>query len=127
MSVDAFEYALLRVVPRVDRGECMNVGVVLYCQARDFLGVRSHVDADRLRALDPELDVAAVEAALTTVAEACAQVTTSARQDTHSSLGARFRWLVAPRSTIVQTSPVHAGVTDDAPAELDRLLERLVR
>ncbi len=71
MSRVPFEYAVLRVVPRVDRGESMNAGVLLYCQARDFLGARVHLDADRLRALDPAADPAAVEHALRTAAGVC--------------------------------------------------------
>jgi hypothetical protein len=125
-SGDPFEYALLRAVPRIERGECLNVGLLLYCQGRDFLGVRTRLDADRLRAIDPGVDVQAVGAALSAVEEACAVAPSPAREDIHGSRGARFRWLVAPRSTIVQTSEVHAGVTDDPIAELERLFARLV-
>ena len=126
MSRDPFEYAVLRVVPRVDRGESMNAGVLLYCQARSFLGARVHLDVDRLRALDPGADPAAVEQALRHAAGVCAadpSVGPAGEEDP----GRRFRWLTAPRSTIVQPGPVHAGLTANPAAELDRLLDLLVR
>lgn len=121
-----FEYAVLRVIPRVERGEAMNVGVILYCQAEDFLGCRTHVDDVRLRALAPDLDVDGVRAALKAVDGICCGGP-RAGQAAGESLGARFRWLTAPRSTVVQPGPVHSGLTADAGAELDRLLDVLVR
>jgi hypothetical protein len=121
-----FEYAVLRVIPRVERGETMNVGVILYCQAEDFLGCRTHVDEARLRALAPDLDVDGVRAALKAVDGICCGGP-RAGQAAGESLGARFRWLTAPRSTVVQPGPVHSGLTADAGAELDRLLDVLVR
>jgi secreted trypsin-like serine protease len=119
-----FEYAVLRVVPRVDRGEAVNAGVVLYCRAEDFLGARVHLDPDRVRALDPGADLPAIAAALDAAADTCAEDGTgrAAAQD----IGRRFRWLTAPRSTVVQAGPVHTGLTDDAGTELDRLLRVLV-
>ena len=122
MSRLVFEYALLRAVPRVERGECVNVGVVLYCQARDYLAVAVHVDADRLRALDPDVDVEGVTQAVTALQRTCAGDGPAGE----TSLGQRFRWLTAPRSTIVQTSPAHTGWTDDPSAEVTRLFEALV-
>lgn len=124
--MNVFEYAVLRVIPRVERGESMNAGVILYCQAEDFLGCRTHVDEARLRALDPGLDVAGVRAALAAVDGVCCGGP-RAGQAAGQSLGARFRWLTAPRSTVVQPGPVHSGLTADAAAELDRLLGVLVR
>ena len=118
-----FEYALLRATPRVDRGESVNIGVVLYCQARDFLTVRVHVDADRLRMLDDGVDVDAVTDAALALERTCAGEGPAGA----TSLGQRFRWLTAPRSTVVGTGPVHSGLTADPEAEADRLLERLVR
>jgi hypothetical protein len=121
-----FEYAVLRAVPRVDRGECVNVGVVLYCQARDFLGCALHLDAARLRALDAGVDVAAVQASLAGVHAVClgdAAGVGAAGQPAR----VRFGWLTAPRSTVVQPGPVHAGLTTDPAADLERLLTRLVR
>lgn len=120
-----FEYAVLRVVPRVERGESMNVGVVVYCRARDFLGCRLHIDERRLAALDPELDLAGVRAALQAVDKLCCGGD-QAGQAAGEPPGIRFRWLTAPRSTVVQPAPVHAGLTTDPAAELSRLFDLLV-
>jgi hypothetical protein len=119
---EPFEYALIRVVPRVERGETMNAGVILYSQRHGYLGCRIHLNAERLRALDPAADVAAVTAALAAIDEAC-------RHDRPAgqSRGVRFRWLTATRSTIVQPGPVHSGLTADPAADLDRLFEEMVR
>jgi hypothetical protein len=125
-AVNVFEYAALRVVPRVERGETMNVGVIVYCQSRDFLGCGVHVDATRLQALDPGLDLDGVRATLAAVECTCAGGP-DAGQAAGESLGSRFRWLTAPRSTVVQTGPVHAGLTADPAAELNRLMDALVR
>ncbi|SEG62417.1 Protein of unknown function [Thermomonospora echinospora] len=124
MSV--FEYAVLRVVPRPERGESMNVGVVVHCRAVDFLGCRLHVDEGRLRALDPALDLAGVRSALHAVECVC-RGGDEAGQAGGESPGSRFRWLTAPRSTVLQPGPVHAGITEDPAAELERLLDLLVR
>ncbi|MQY02946.1 DUF3037 domain-containing protein [Actinomadura macrotermitis] len=121
-----FEYAALRVVPRLERGEAMNVGVVVYCRALDYLACRTHLDEARLRALDAALDLAGVRTALTGVDAICCGGE-RAGQAAAEPPGARFRWLTAPRSTIVQPGPVHAGLTADPAAELDRLLDLLVR
>jgi hypothetical protein len=121
-----FEYALLRAVPRVDRGERLNVGVVLYCRAADFLGCAVHLDADRLRCLSPTIDLAAVAAALHGVRSVCAG-DPDAGPAGREPLRVRFGWVTAPRSTVVQPSPVHPGLTCDPSASLDRLLDRLVR
>lgn len=120
-----FEYAALRVVPRVERGESMNVGVVVYCRALDYLGCRTHLDERRLSALDPSLDLAGVRSALRGVDAVC-HGGERAGQAASQSPGRRFRWLTAPRSTIVQPGPVHAGLTEDPAAELGRLLRLLV-
>jgi hypothetical protein len=121
-----FEYAALRVIPRVERGEFMNVGVVVYCRALDYLGCRAHVDEARLRALNPALDLDGVRKALEAVDALCCGGE-RAGQAAAEPPGARFRWLTAPRSTIVQPGPVHAGLTTDPAAELDRLLDLLVK
>ncbi|SFN09731.1 Protein of unknown function [Actinomadura madurae] len=121
-----FEYAALRVVPRVERGEAMNVGVVVYCRALDYLGCRTHLDEKRLLVLDPALNLDGVRAALRGVDALC-RGGERAGQAAAEAPGARFRWLTAPRSTIVQPGPVHAGLTEDPAAELDRLLDLLVR
>ena len=123
MSLAVFEYALVRAVPRVERGECVNVGVVLYCQARDFLAVRVHVDEGRLRALDADADVEAVTAAAAALQKTCEGEGPAGQ----TSLGQRFRWLTAPRSTVVHAGPVHSGLTGDPAAEITRLVDLLVR
>lgn len=117
-----FDYALLRAVPRVDRGESVNVGVLLYCQAADFLQAAVHLDPGRLRALDPDVDLEAVRGA----AEAVQRTCTGAGPAGATSLGARFRWLTAPRSTVVHAGPVHSGLTSAPADELARLLQTLV-
>ncbi|WP_046727255.1 DUF3037 domain-containing protein [Streptomyces humi] len=123
---DVFEYALLRVVPRVERGECINAGVIVYCRAKAYVGARTHLDEARLLALDPAADVAGVRAALGAVEGVCAGGD-AAGHAAGDDPGRRFRWLVAPRSTIVQPGPVHTGLTLDAAAEPARLLDLLVR
>jgi hypothetical protein len=123
---EVFEYALLRVVPRVERGECINAGVLVYCRAQAYVGVRTHLDEARLRALDPDADVAGVRAALHAVEGVCAGGE-GAGQAARDDAGRRFRWLIAPRSTVVQPGPVHTGLTTDPAAEPERLLELLVR
>ncbi|MDT4892817.1 MAG: hypothetical protein QOE97_1852 [Pseudonocardiales bacterium] len=119
-----FEYAIVRVVPRVERGESINAGVIVYCRERDFLGARALLDADRLRSLDPGADVEAITAALHSLTETCAGTDGPAAGE---DIGRRFRWLTAPRSTVVQPGPVHTGLTDDPQAALDRLVDVLVR
>ena len=126
----AFEYALLRVVPRVERGECLNAGVLLYCRALDHLGAAVHLDAARLAALDPSADSAALTRALEGIRAQCAVGPVGARYAGpagEEDRGRRFRRLTAPRSTVVQPGPVHTGLTADPVADLARLLDRLVR
>ncbi|MFC9681550.1 DUF3037 domain-containing protein [Streptomyces sp. NPDC056948] len=121
-----YEYAVLRVVPRVERGECINAGVLVYCRAESYVGARTHLDEARLLALDPRADVAGVQAALRAVENICAGGP-AAGQAASDDPGRRFRWLIAPRSTIVQPGPVHTGLTTDPAAETERLLDLLVR
>ncbi|MCC3650120.1 DUF3037 domain-containing protein [Streptomyces sp. S07_1.15] len=121
---DVFEYALLRVVPRIERGECFNAGVAVYCRARSLVVARTHLDEARLRALDPQADVAGVRAALRAAEEFCQG---GAGRAAEEDPGRRFRWLVAPRSTVLQPGPVHTGLTADPAAEAERLLALLVR
>jgi hypothetical protein len=123
---DVFEYALLRVVPRVERGECINAGVLVYCRAQSYVGARTHLDEARLLALDPVADVAGIRAALGAVEGVCAGGE-AAGQAAVDDAGRRFRWLIAPRSTVVQPGPVHTGLTVDPAAEAERLLDLLVR
>ena len=122
----AFDYAVVRVVPRVDRGEFVNAGVILFCSSAGFLDARIELDRDRLTALAPAIDVALVESYLDAIPKICAGGGEA------GSIGelpqrARFHWLVAPRSTIIQTSPVHSGVHHDLDAALNNLFEKLVR
>ena len=124
-SRDVFEYAVLRVVPRIERGETLNAGVLVYCRQRDYLGSRVHLDADRLRALDPTADPDAIRQALQAAADVCA-AEPGAGAAGREALGSRFRWLTAPRSTVVQPGPVHTGLTDDPEADADRLFRLLV-
>ena len=123
MSRAVFEYALLRAAPRVERGEYVNIGVVLYCQSRDFLTVRVAIDAGRLQALDDAVDVEGIAEAAGALERTCAGEGPAAV----TSLGQRFRWLTAPRSTVVHAGPVHSGLTQDPEAEVERLLDALVR
>lgn len=126
MSDLGFQYVVLRCVPRVDRQEFLNVGVVLYCQAADFLGSAAHVDEVRLEALAPGTDVAQVRSALAAVDAVCRGLPESGAAG-QGSLGNRFGFLSAPRSTVVQPGPIHGGLTSDPRRELDVLLDRLVR
>lgn len=124
-GLETFEYAVLRVVPRVERGESLNAGVLVYCRQRDYLGSRVHLDLARLRALDPTADPVAIAWALQAQADVCA-ASADAGAAGREALGSRFRWLTAPRSTVVQPSAVHTGLTGDPDAEADRLLALLV-
>lgn len=121
-----YEYFVIRCVPRVDRGECVNVGVVLYCQDADFLAARTELPRERLAAMSADLDLDAVAKALATVDAVCRGDATAGAAAL-GSLGKRFGWLAAPRSTVLQPSPVHGGLTADPAAEIDRLLSALVR
>ena len=122
----AYDYALIRVVPHVERGECINAGVVLCCTARDFLQARIDLDEARLLALDPASDIATVHAGLNAFVRIC-EGGPQAGPIGELPLRARFDWLVAPRSTIIQTSAVHAGRCADVAIEIERLLQRMVR
>jgi hypothetical protein len=123
-SLLGYQYVVLRFVPRVDRDEFVNVGVVLYSQAGDFLDCAFAVNPDRLGAFAPDVDLAAVEAALRTIGAICCGK--KAPGPSLDGLGQRFGWLAAPRSTVVQPGPVHGGLTSDPAVELERLLALLV-
>jgi hypothetical protein len=120
-----YEWAVLRVVPRVERSEFVNAGVVLYCHQLDFLGAQVALADDRARGLDPELDLDLVRRHLDAIVALCAGEA-PIRTNANRPAGERFRWLVAPRSTVVQPSTVHAGLTDDPAAELRRLVATVV-
>jgi hypothetical protein len=119
---EVFEYALVRVVPRIERGEAINAGVIVYSQAYRYLCARIELDESRLLAVDPGVEMDAVRLALSAFEKACTEGPLSSRP-----LGERFRWLTAPRSTIVQPGPVHSGLTADPEAELSHLFDTLVR
>jgi hypothetical protein len=123
--LQGYQYVVLRCVPRVEREEFLNVGVVLYSQAADYLEASYTVDEARLRAFAPDLDTAEVADALETVCRVCRGVTGGGLPDL-GGLGRRFGWLSAPRSTVVQPGPVHGGLAADPAAELERLVARLV-
>lgn len=120
-----YEWAVLRVVPRVERCEFVNAGVVVYCQALDYLAAQVALPDGRALALDPELDLDLVRRHLDAVVALCAGEASTA-PNANRPAGERFRWLVAPRSTVVQTSRVHTGLTADPAAELARLLASVV-
>ena len=124
-AAEVFSYAILRVVPSVERGERLNVGVVLHCRRRQFLAARIHLDEAKLAAIAPGCDATALRetlAALDAVARGDGAGGALARMDASE----RFGWLTSPSSTIVQASPVHTGLTEDPAADLDRLFEQLV-
>ncbi|MFC5495716.1 DUF3037 domain-containing protein [Nocardioides caricicola] len=125
MSKLAYQYVVLRCVPRVDREEFVNVGVVVYCQATDYLDVAWHVDRERLRAFDPRLDLDQVCEALEFVEGVCAGDERGGAA-AQAPLTQRFGFLKAPRSTVIQPGPVHGGVTTDPARQLQHLVEKLV-
>lgn len=119
----SFDYAVVRVVPRVEREEFINAGVIVFCYALDYLDAGIELDEARLRALAPGVDVAEVRAHLEAIPRVCAG---------DGPIGElapieRWRWLSAPRSTVVQTSPAHSGLCEDPAAALERLMDRVVR
>jgi hypothetical protein len=120
---EVFEYAVLHVVPRVERGELLNAGVVVYCRQLDYLAIRTELDADRLAALDQGCDPEPIRQALSATTRACEEASAAGRD----ARGQFFRWLTAPRSTVIQPGPVHTGLTDDPAAEHERLMRLLVR
>jgi hypothetical protein len=121
----SYQYVVLRCVPRVDRDEFINVGVVIHSQGADFLQCAFIVDPERLRSLSPQVDLASVDATLETICAICRGEQAPGRPSLEG-LGQRFGWIAAPRSTVVQPGPVHGGLTSDPAAELQRLLARLV-
>jgi hypothetical protein len=120
-----YDYAIIRVVPRVERGEQVNVGVILSCADTDFLDARIELDEAVLLALDPKIDLPALRANLSAIPALCRGGADAGPIGLLPSR-ARFRWLVSPRSTIIQPSEVHTGRTDDPAACLDQLMDRIV-
>lgn len=120
-ELSSYDYAYIRVVPHMEREEFVNVGVILFCRTRRFLAARYQVDADRLRALDPDLDLELLEEHLALIPAICAG---------HGPIGAlgqaeSFHWLVAPHNTVIQAGPVHSGLCHDPAAALDHLMKTL--
>ena len=125
MAPEPFQYAVLRLVPRVEREEFLNVGVIVFCRTRRFLRARVALDPRRIQALAPDLDVESVKEHLD------ARVHVAAGDRDAGPIAAlpqseRFHWLVAPSSTVIQTSSVHSGLCDDPATVLDRLFAQLV-
>jgi len=125
-TLSTFDYAIVRVVPRVERGEFINAGVIVSCAAIGFLAARIELDEAKLLALDPGADVAGIRAGLAAIPVICAGGKPA------GALGAlstreRFHWLVAPRSTSIQTSPVHTGRCDSPERQLEHLMQQMVR
>ena len=125
MGAHPFQYAVIRVVPRVDRGEFLNAGVILLCRPKRFLAARVALDRDRLAALAPDVDPEAIEGHLEGIVR-IARGDADAGPIAALGQGERFHWLVAPSSTVIQPSEVHTGLCDDPAACLDELFERLV-
>lgn len=121
-----YDYAIVRIVPRVERGERINAGVILSCPDVDFLDARIELDEARLRALDPGVDMEALRAGLATIPVVCRGGPDAGPIGELPQRG-RFRWLVSPRSTMIQMSPVHTGRTSDPAACLEHLVQRIVR
>ncbi|HVF57319.1 MAG TPA: DUF3037 domain-containing protein [Pyrinomonadaceae bacterium] len=121
-----FDYAVIRVVPKVEREEFINAGVILSCPAKNFLKAKIELDPARLASLDPSLDPSIIQKHLDAIPVIC-EGGRGAGPIGRLPARARFHWLVAPRSTIIQTSPVHTGFCDDGDAMLEHLVERMVR
>jgi hypothetical protein len=121
-----FDYAVVRVVPCVERGEYVNAGVILFCRTRRYLGGRVELDAERVRALWPAADLDEIAEHLAVIPRVCAGGA-DAGPIGQLPLHERFHWLVAPRSTVIQVSPVHAGVSHDPDGTLEHLMATMVR
>jgi len=118
----AYEYALIRVAPRVEREEFVNVGAILFCRTLRFLDVRIRLDAARICALHPDVDIAQIETHLALIPQICAGEGPFAKLD----LAERFRWVAAPHSTVVQASPIHSGICTDPAVTLEQIFNTMV-
>lgn len=125
-ALDTYDYAVIRVVPRVEREEFVNVGVILSCERTGFLDARVELDPPRLLALDPTLDLESLRRHLDAITAIC-RGGEQAGPIGRLPQRARFHWLTAKRSSIIQTSPVHMGKCGDVPAILEHLMDRMVR
>ena len=124
-ATSSYDYAVIRLVPCVERGECINVGVILFCRTRRFLGALIQLDEARLHSFAPNMDFASVQQQLDHLLKICYGKAESGPIG-QLSQSERFHWLVSPRSTIIQISPVHVGLCTDPNAVLQQLLEKLV-
>lgn len=122
----SFDYAIVRVVPRVERGECINAGVILFCLTQRFLAAKVELDERRLLALAPDVDLELVRGHLEAIPRICAGGR-AAGPIGQLPQKERWHWLVAPRSTIIQTSPVHSGLCEEPAQALEHLMDRMVR
>jgi hypothetical protein len=122
----SFDYAVIRVVPHVEREEFINAGIILFCREKKFLDARFHLDAARVKALCPTCDVAVVQNQLESFSRLCAGET-NAEEIKQMTQAERFRWLTSPRSTTIQISPAHSGLCDDPRQELERLFKEMTR
>ena len=122
-ALSSYDYAIIRVVPYVERGEFVNAGVILFCRTQRYLAARIDLDTKRLLALAPHLDIELIQANLATIPKICEGQGEIGRLD----LPERFHWLVAPRSTIIQVSPVHTGICADPEESLEHLMDTMVR
>ena len=118
-----YDYAIIRVVPSVEREEFVNAGVILYCRPARYLAAQVALDCERLKALAPACDLEAVKEHLAIIPRMCAGEGPIAQLGQAET----YHWLVAPHSTVIQCSPVHSGVTDDLPGTLERLMQTMVR
>ena len=125
-DLSSYDYAIVRVVPRVERGERMNIGVIVSCPAREYLQAKIEIDEVRLRALDETLDLDAIRRHAASIPAIC-EGGPNAGPIGRLSQRERFHWLVAPRSTIIQVSPVHTGQCSDPTKVLEHLVSQLVR
>ena len=122
----SFDYAIVRVVPRVERGECINAGIILFCLTHRFLDAKVELDEKRLLALAPEVDLELVRGHLEAIPRICAGGR-KAGPIGQLPQKERWHWLIAPRSTIIQCSPAHSGLCEDPDVSLERLMNRMVR
>jgi DUF3037 family protein len=125
LELSSYDYALIRLVPNVERGECLNVGVLLFCRTQRFLGVRIHLDQTRVLTLAPDLDLDTVQQQLEAIVHICMGAPEAGLLGKMSQ-SERFHWLISPRSTIIQTSHVHVGLCTDPDATLEHLLKTMV-
>jgi hypothetical protein len=124
-AISSYDYAVIRVVPCVERGECMNVGIILFCRTRRFLKALVEVDKARLAAFAPQIDAETLWKQLNYL-----EIVSTGKQASgpigQLSQSERFHWIVSPRNTVIQTSPVHSGLCEDPEKALHKLLQKMV-